>query len=199
MVCTQLGSLCWFTGLNRSVLDNTSLILLHPAPAIAKSKIISSIFILKGRDQFNQNFGPKLNGSVRSNRKSFEKTGLPSTSSPGLFPKKVLDTWLVHLLRWTTFSGRTGWNFGRMPLGFQVTSKNLISKSQGLLRFYLHLAKDLLQINFWASFQRDSVFRFYNIALSYFPSLLRVTLIGTLPSDKGKVHENVAENRLRIL
>ena len=88
MVCTQLGSLCWFTGLNRSVLYNTSLILLHPAPALAKSKIISSIFILKGRDQFNQNFGPKLNGSVRSNRKSFEKTGSPSTSSPGLFPKK---------------------------------------------------------------------------------------------------------------
>ena len=33
-----------------------------------------------GRDPFNQNFrnfGPKLNGSVRSNRKSFEKTGPP--------------------------------------------------------------------------------------------------------------------------
>ena len=38
------------------------------------------------------NFGPKLNGSVRSNRKSFEK--------------------LVHLLRWSSFPGRTGWNFG---------------------------------------------------------------------------------------
>ena len=114
MVCTQLGSLCWFTGLNRSLLYNTSLILLHPAPALAKSKIISSIFILKGSDQFNQNFGPKLNGSVRSNRKSFEETGSPSTSSPGLFPKKVLGTRLVNLLRWTTFPGRTGWNFGWM-------------------------------------------------------------------------------------
>ena len=34
----------------------------------------------KGRDPFNQNFqnfGLKLNGSVRSNRKSFEKTGPP--------------------------------------------------------------------------------------------------------------------------
>ena len=40
------------------------------------------------------NFGPKLNGSVRSNRKSFEKR--------------------VHLLRWSSFPGRTGWNFGWM-------------------------------------------------------------------------------------
>ena len=51
----------------------------------------------KGRDPFNQNFRNfrlKLNGSVRSNRKRFEKR--------------------VHLLRWTTFPGRTGWNFGWM-------------------------------------------------------------------------------------
>ena len=35
---------------------------------------------LLGRDPFTKisgNFGPKLNGSVRSNRKSFEKTGPP--------------------------------------------------------------------------------------------------------------------------
>ena len=32
-------------------------------------------------------------------------------------------------------------------------------KSQGLVRFYLHLAKDPLKINVCASFQRDSVFR----------------------------------------
>ena len=38
------------------------------------------------------NFGPKLNGSVWSNRKSSKKR--------------------VHLLRWITFPGRTGWNFG---------------------------------------------------------------------------------------
>ena len=38
------------------------------------------------------NFGPKLNVSVRSNRKSFEKR--------------------FHLLRWSSFPGRTGWNFG---------------------------------------------------------------------------------------
>ena len=34
----------------------------------------------QGRDPFNQvseNLGPKLNGSVRSNRESFEKTGPP--------------------------------------------------------------------------------------------------------------------------
>ena len=43
--------------------------------------------------------------------------------------------------------------------------------------FYLHLVKDLLKINLCASFQRDSVFRFENIALSNFPSLLRLTLI----------------------
>ena len=50
-------------------------------------------------------------------------------------------------------------------------------KSQGLLRYYLHLAKDLLKVNSRASFQRDSVFRFENKALPNFPSLLRVTLI----------------------
>ena len=37
------------------------------------------------------NLGPKLNGSVRSNRKVSKKR--------------------VRLLRWTTFPGRTGWNF----------------------------------------------------------------------------------------
>ena len=37
--------------LYRSVLYDTSLILLHPAAARAKSKIISFIFILKGHDQ----------------------------------------------------------------------------------------------------------------------------------------------------
>ena len=50
-------------------------------------------------------------------------------------------------------------------------------KSQGLLRFYHHLAKFLLKINFRASFQRDIVFHFENIVLSNFASLLRVTLI----------------------
>ena len=42
-------------------------------------------------------------------------------------------------------------------------------KSQGLLRFYLQLIKDPLQINFCASFQRESFFRFENMALSNFP------------------------------
>ena len=42
-------------------------------------------------------------------------------------------------------------------------------KSQGLLRFYLQLIKDPLKINFYASFQRESFFRFENIALSNFP------------------------------
>ena len=41
--------------------------------------------------KISRNFGWKLNGSVRSNRKSFEK--------------------LVPLLRWTTFSGRTDRKF----------------------------------------------------------------------------------------
>ena len=62
--------------------------------------------------------------------------------------------------------------------GFQVTSQKIHTpKSQGLLRFYHHLAKYLLKINFRASFQRDIVFHFENIALSNFASLLRVTLI----------------------
>ena len=42
-------------------------------------------------------------------------------------------------------------------------------KSQGLLRFYLQLIKGPLKINFCASFQRESFFRFENIALSNFP------------------------------
>ena len=42
-------------------------------------------------------------------------------------------------------------------------------KSQGLLRFYLQLIKDPLQINFYASFQLEIFFRFENIALSNFP------------------------------
>ena len=37
-------------------------------------------------------------------------------------------------------------------------------KSQGLLRGYLNLAKDLFKINFWSSFQRDIVFHFENIS-----------------------------------
>ena len=56
-------------------------------------------------------------------------------------------------------------------------TKTQTPKSQGLLRYYLHLAKDLLKVNSRASFQRDSVFRFENKALPNFPSLLRVTLI----------------------
>ena len=59
-------------------------------------KVTSMVFTRsKWRDPFNQNsgnFGPKLNGSVRSKRKSFEKTG-------------------PVLLRWTTFPGRTGRKF----------------------------------------------------------------------------------------
>ena len=48
-----------------------------------------------GRDPFNQNyrFLPKLNGSVRFRREKFRKN------------------WSTFL-RWTTFPGRTDWNFG---------------------------------------------------------------------------------------
>ena len=122
------------------------------------------------------NFSPKLDGSVRSNRKSFEKT----------CPPFELDhySWSDRLEFWLN---------GSRPLFSSDVKKNSNSKSQGLLRFHLHLAKDLLKINFCASFQRDSVFRFKNIAVSNFPSLLRVTLIGTLRSDTGNFHENVAE------
>ena len=56
-------------------------------------------------------------------------------------------------------------------------TKTHTPKSQGLLRFYLHLAKDLLKINFCASFKRDIVFHFENIALSNFASLLHMTLM----------------------
>ena len=56
-------------------------------------------------------------------------------------------------------------------------TKTHTPKSQGLLRFYLLLAKDLLKINFCASFKRDNFFHFENIALSNFASLLRMTLM----------------------
>ena len=52
-------------------------------------------FVVIGHDPFKENsgnFGPKLNGSVWSNWKSFEKTGPPFE--------------VDH------FSGWTGWNFG---------------------------------------------------------------------------------------
>ena len=64
-------------------------------------------------------------------------------------------------------------------------------KSQGLLRFYLYLVTDFLKINFCAKFQGDSVFHFENIALSNFPSLLRLTLIGTLRNYDVDDNENV--------
>ena len=45
------------------------------------ASVTSSFFKTKGarsiQPKFPENFGPKLNGSVRSNRKSFEKTGPP--------------------------------------------------------------------------------------------------------------------------
>ena len=52
-------------------------------------------------------------------------------------------------------------------------------KSQELLRFHLHLAKDLFKRNFCASFQlgMNGVFRFENIAFSNFPSLIPRDLI----------------------
>ena len=63
------------------------------------------------------NFGPKLNGLVRSNRKSFEK--------------------MVHLLRWTTFSGRTGLNFGWMDHAHYNKSYLFKIKSCNLHATYL--------------------------------------------------------------
>ena len=46
-----------------------------------------------GRDPFNQNFGPKLNGSVQSNRKSFEKTG-PAFEVDHFSRSDRLEFWL---------------------------------------------------------------------------------------------------------
>ena len=48
---------------------------------------------------------------------------------------------------------------------------------QGLFKVLSPSGKYLLKRKFCASFQRDSVFLFENIALSNFPSLIRVTLI----------------------
>ena len=66
----------------------------------------------------------------------------------------------------------------------RVTSPTWAPKSQGLLRFYLHLAKDLLKINLCASFQLHSVLCFENIALSNFPSLLRAVTLSVNLRDK---------------
>ena len=52
----------------------------HPRPLPATLGILCSVGRALGRDPFNQNsgnFGLKPNGSARSNRKSFEKTGPP--------------------------------------------------------------------------------------------------------------------------
>ena len=60
-----------------------------------------------GRDPFNQNF-----------RKFRSKTQWIGSVQPEKFRKKR-----VHLLRWTTFPGRTGWNFllnGSRPVSFTI-------------------------------------------------------------------------------
>ena len=76
------------------------------------------------------------------------------------------------------------WCYSRFSRDF---TKIQTPKSQGLLRFYLHLAKDLLKINLCASFHRHSVLRFENIALSNFRSLLRaVTLSVNLRNRTGE-------------
>ena len=55
------------------------------------------------------NFGPKLNGSVRSNRKSFEKTGPPFEVV--LFSRSDRSEFWLNGSR-PSFPGRTGLNFG---------------------------------------------------------------------------------------
>ena len=109
-------------------------------------------------------------------------------------PSSSIECWLHGiemreeiklLVPWTGASlGLSVWKPGYCCGGIVVwqrlssdVAKIQTSKSQGLFRCYLHLAKDLLKINFCASFQRDSVFRFENTALSNFPSVLRVKLI----------------------
>ena len=55
------------------------------------------------------NFGPKLNGSVRSNRKSFGKTGLPSEVV--LFSRSDrLEFWLNVSRPLFSVNGRCRWN-----------------------------------------------------------------------------------------
>ena len=59
-------------------------------------------------------------------------------------------------------SFETGLHLKKFPVNNSWFSSDVTKiqtpKSQGLLRFYLHLAEDLLKINFCASFQRDSYF-----------------------------------------
>ena len=80
------------------------------------------------------------------------------------------------------------WCYSRFSRDF---TKIQTPKSQGLLRFYLHLAKDLLKIKLCASFQRHSVLRFENIALSNFPSFLRAVTLSV------NLHNRTGEERRR--
>ena len=83
--------------------------------------------------------------------------------------------------KWIVLFARADWQARWLAKYYSWLSNDVTKihtpKSQGLLRFYHHLAKYLLKINVRASFQRDIVFHFENIALSNFASLLRVTLI----------------------
>ena len=92
-----------------------------------------------GCDPFDQNFwnfGPKLNGSVRSNGKSFEKTG-PSFEEDQV---GILVEWIVPLVTvggsvWADHSGflspcHGGCDLGKMvvvpsPLGHLTSTRNL--------------------------------------------------------------------------
>ena len=66
-------------------------------------------------------------------------------------------------------SFETGLHLKKFPVNNSWFSSDVTKiqtpKSQGLLGFYLHLAKDLLKINVCASFQRDSILRFENTAI----------------------------------
>ena len=63
---------------------------------LLKLPVVSFLISLSGRDPFNQNL-----------RKFRSKTQWIGSVQPEKFRKNR-----VHLLRWTTFPGRTGWNFG---------------------------------------------------------------------------------------
>ena len=100
---SSAGILSYEPAFDRKIAENSSQSLKRDRqpsfPASKWTKILGTLVCIKGgihSTKMSGNFGPKLNGSVRS-----------SVGPTGKVSKKR-----VHLLRWSTIPGRTSWNFG---------------------------------------------------------------------------------------
>ena len=108
------------------------------------------------------NFGPKLNGLVRSNRKSFEKTGPPFEVV--LFSRSDrLEFWLngsrpilLHIIQQFTFNSEIIETISSMVVKSQVTTLNFIYNCQNLRQQQEKIL--LVSISKRACFYRNSLF-----------------------------------------